>query len=197
MGTQTLKIEGNSRVEVGSLSLGNGTLNITRSAVIIHKTDKINGTLTAESGYLGLNVATTMADKVKADTPSTTGTTPNFVLEVGAPVVFGEDAKVTFGGAAPSSRSPATRRSSSTPPTSTVPRSSRPKASRASSRTMARSRSTARTSPGVPTSSSRTLNRRMPSVRKPFLRASSPPPKPGRTRSATTSGSSRTPTATG
>lgn len=102
MGTQTLKIEGNSRVEVGSLSLGNGTLNIKGSDVIIHKTDKINGTLTAESGYLGINVATTMADKVKADTPSTTGTTPNFVLEVGAPVVFGEDAKVTFGGAATS-----------------------------------------------------------------------------------------------
>lgn len=99
MGTQTLKIEGNSRVEVGSLSLGNGTLNIKGSDVIIHKTDKINGTLTAESGYLGLNVATTMADKVKADT-TTTGTTPNFVLEVGAPVVFGEDAKVTFGGVA-------------------------------------------------------------------------------------------------
>lgn len=100
MGTQTLKIEDNSRVEVGSLSLGNGTLNIKGSDVIIHKTDKINGTLTAESGYLGLNVATSMADKVKADTPSTTGTTPNFVLEVGAPVVFGEDAKVTFGGPA-------------------------------------------------------------------------------------------------
>lgn len=96
-GTQTLNIEGKSRVEVGSLSLGNGTLNIKGSDVIIHKTDKINGTLTAESGYLGLNVATSMADKVKADTPSTTGTTPNFVLEVGAPVVFGEDAKVTFG----------------------------------------------------------------------------------------------------
>ena len=72
MGTQTLKIEGNSRVEVGSLSLGNGTLNIKGSDVIIHKTDKINGTLTAESGYLGLNVATTMADKVKADTTTTT-----------------------------------------------------------------------------------------------------------------------------
>lgn len=99
MGTQTLKIEDNSRVEVGSLSLGDGTLHITGSNVIIHKTDKINGTLTAESGYLGLNVATTMADKVKADT-TTTGTTPNFVLEVGAPVVFGEDAKVTFGGVA-------------------------------------------------------------------------------------------------
>ena len=99
MGTQTLKIEGNSRVEVGSLSLGDGTLHIKGSDVIIHKTDKINGTLTAESGYLGLNVATTMADKVKADT-TTTGTTPNFVLEVGAPVVFGEDAKVTFGGVA-------------------------------------------------------------------------------------------------
>lgn len=100
MGTQTLKIEDNSRVEVGSLSLGDGTLHITGSDVIIHKTDKINGTLTAESSYLGLNVATTMADKVKADTPSTTGTTQNFVLEVGAPVVFGEDAKVTFGGPA-------------------------------------------------------------------------------------------------
>ena len=101
MGTQTLKIEDNSRVEVGSLSLGNGTLNIKGSDVIIHKTDKINGTLTAESGYLGLNVATSMADKIKADT-TTTKTTPNFVLEVGAPVVFGEDAKVTFGGAATS-----------------------------------------------------------------------------------------------
>ena len=102
MGTQTLKIEGNSRVEVGSLSLGNGTLNIENSDVIIHKTDKINGTLTAESGYLGLNVATSMADKVKADTTTTktTTSTPNFVLEVGAPVVFGEDAKVTFGGPA-------------------------------------------------------------------------------------------------
>lgn len=98
-GTQTLNIEGKSRVEVGSLSLGNGTLNIKGSDVIIHKTDKINGTLTAESGYLGLNVATSMADKVKADT-TTTKTTPNFVLEVGAPVVFGEDAKVTFGGSA-------------------------------------------------------------------------------------------------
>lgn len=99
MGTQTLNIEGDSRVEVGSLSLGNGTLNIKGSDVIIHKTDKINGTLTAESGYLGLNVATSMADKVKADR-TTTKTTPNFALEVGAPVVFGEDAKVTFGGVA-------------------------------------------------------------------------------------------------
>lgn len=99
MGTQTLEIKNDSRVEVGSLSLGNGTLNIEKSDVIIHKTDKINGTLTAKSGYLGLNVATSMADKVKADT-TTTKTTPNFVLEVGAPVVFGEDAKVTFGGSA-------------------------------------------------------------------------------------------------
>lgn len=102
MGTQTLNIEGESRVEVGSLSLGNGTLNIKGSDVIIHKTDKINGTLTAESGYLGLNVATSMADKIKADTTTTktTTSTPTLVLEVGAPVVFGEDAKVTFGGPA-------------------------------------------------------------------------------------------------
>ena len=102
MGTQTLEIKNDSRVEVGSLSLGNGTLNIEKSDVIIHNTDKINGTLTAISGYLGLNVATSMADKVKADTTTTKNTTntPTFVLEVGAPVVFGEDAQVTFGGVA-------------------------------------------------------------------------------------------------
>lgn len=39
MGTQTLEIKNDSRVEVGSLSLGNGTLNIENSDVIIHKTD--------------------------------------------------------------------------------------------------------------------------------------------------------------
>ena len=38
MGTQTLKIEDNSRVEVGSLSLGDGTLHITGSNVIIPST---------------------------------------------------------------------------------------------------------------------------------------------------------------
>ena len=44
-----------------------------------------------------------MADKVKADTTTTKTptSTPTFVLEVGAPV-FGEDAKVTFGGPATS-----------------------------------------------------------------------------------------------
>ena len=47
MGTQTLEIKDDSRVEVGSLSLADGTLHITDSDVIIHKTDKINGTLTA------------------------------------------------------------------------------------------------------------------------------------------------------
>ena len=72
MGTQTLEIKNDSRVEVGSLSLGNGTLNIEKSDVIIHKTDKI-----------------------KADTTTTKNTTntPTFVLEVGAPVVFGERAQ--------------------------------------------------------------------------------------------------------
>ena len=188
-GTQTLNIEGKSRVEVGSLSLGNGTL-------------------TAESGYLGLNVATSMADKVKADTPSTTGTTPNFVLEVGAPVVFGEDAKVTFG--------TATKKTADTPSEpekfgaeltfagdTTLKfdaanfnrtRSSRPKEPRARSMPPARSTSKAPTSPGVPTSFSRTLTSPA-SLKKssPSRTASSPPPTPGRTRSATISRLRRTP----
>lgn len=92
-GTQTLQITG-SRVEVGSLSLADGTLNITDSQVIIAKTGTINGTLTAESGYLGLNVSTSMADRVAAQKKAADA---GLVVEVGGPVVLGEKAVVTFG----------------------------------------------------------------------------------------------------
>ncbi len=97
MGAQTLQITG-SRVEVGSLSLADGTLNITNSDVIIAKTGTINGTLTAESGYLGLNVSTSMADRVAAQKKAAdAGAASGLVVEVGGPVVLGEKAVVTFG----------------------------------------------------------------------------------------------------
>lgn len=96
-GAQTLLIN-NSRVEVGSLSLADGTLNITDSQVIIAKTGTINGTLTAESGYLGLNVSTSMADRVAAQKKAAdAGAASGLVVEVGGPVVLGEKAVVTFG----------------------------------------------------------------------------------------------------
>lgn len=96
-GAQTLLIN-NSRVEVGSLSLADGTLNITNSDVIIAKTGTINGTLTAESGYLGLNVSTSMADRVAAQKKAAdAGAASGLVVEVGGPVVLGEKAVVTFG----------------------------------------------------------------------------------------------------
>lgn len=96
-GTQTLQITG-SRVEVGSLSLADGTLNITNSDVIIAKTGTINGTLKAESGYLGLNVSTSMADRVAAQKKAAdAGAASGLVVEVGGPVVLGEKAVVTFG----------------------------------------------------------------------------------------------------
>ena len=210
MGTQTLNIEGKSRVEVGSLSLGNGTLNIKGSDVIIHKTDKINGTLTAESGYLGLNVATSMADKVKADT-TTTKTTPNFVLEVGAPVVFGEDAKVTFGGPATNTTAGTDADKVGAELTFAGATTLKFDAANFNRNALFTAEGTkgkidatgtinlkAPTSPGVPTSFSRTLTSPA-SLKKssPSRTASSPPPTPGRTRSATISRSSRTPTATG
>lgn len=87
MGTQTLEIKDDSRVEVGSLSLADGTLHITDSDVIIHKTDKINGTLTAESGYLGLNVsAKNLVSKIFAGERSTGPDTQliNQILSTGA-----------------------------------------------------------------------------------------------------------------
>ncbi len=105
-GTQTLQITG-SRVEVGSLSLADGTLKITDSDVIIAKTGTINGTLTAESGYLGLNVSTTMADRVaaKQQAADAANNAAGLVVEVGGPVVLGEKAVVTFGTAGTSGNS--------------------------------------------------------------------------------------------
>ena len=108
-GTQTLQITG-SRVEVGSLSLADGTLKITDSDVIIAKTGTINGKLTAESGYLGFNVSTTMADRVAAQQQAAdaANNATGLVVEVGGPVVLGEKAVVTFGTAGTSTTSDTT-----------------------------------------------------------------------------------------
>lgn len=161
-----------------------------------------------------------MADRVAAQKKAAdAGAASGLVVEVGGPVVLGEKAVVTFGTAArrqhrfghghrrrrrsdraPSSRSLATRPSSSTPRASTRARSLRPKAPRArssSTATTTRSSSTAPTSPGAPTSFSTTLIRALSKASSIWVPATLPPPTPGRIRLATTSPSKRTTTANG
>lgn len=98
LGSHTLNIAGGSRVEVGTLNLGTGTLSIEGqwTKFISHNVNKIDGTLVAKSGYVGLNVQHSMSDYISNDKKPLNPT--NLILEVGAPITLGESAKVTFGG---------------------------------------------------------------------------------------------------
>lgn len=99
LGSHTLTINSNSNVEVGSLALNTGVLNVegNDTKFIVHDVKKINGTFTAQSGYVGLNVDHSMADYV---TSQNKAQSTNLTLEVNGPVVLGESAKVIFGEAA-------------------------------------------------------------------------------------------------
>lgn len=97
LGSHTLTINGNSNVEVGSLALNTGVLNVegNDTKFIVHDVKKINGTFTAQSGYVGLNVDHSMADYVTDKTKPQSS--DKLTLEVNGPVMLGESAKVTFG----------------------------------------------------------------------------------------------------
>ena len=97
LGSHTLTIKDSSNVEVGSLALNTGVLNVegNDTKFIVHDVKKINGTFTAQSGYVGLNVDHSMADYV---TSQNKAQSTNLTLEVNGPVVLGESANVTFGG---------------------------------------------------------------------------------------------------
>lgn len=98
LGSHTLNIAGGSRVEVGTLNLGTGTLSIEGpwTKFISHNVNKIDGTLVAKGGYVGLNVQHSMSDYISNDKNPLNPN--NLILEVGAPITLGETAKVTFGG---------------------------------------------------------------------------------------------------
>ncbi len=98
LGSHTLNIAGGSRVEVGTLNLGTGTLSIEGpwTKFISHNVNKIDGTLVAKGGYVGLNVQHSMSDYISNDKKPLNPN--NLILEVGAPITLGETAKVTFGG---------------------------------------------------------------------------------------------------
>ena len=98
LGSHTLNITGGSRVEVGTLNLATGKLNIDDSwaKLIAHDVKKVDGTLIAKKGYVGLNVQHSMADFITNKDKPLEST--HLLLEVGAPITLGESAKVTFGG---------------------------------------------------------------------------------------------------
>lgn len=98
LGSHTLNITGGSRVEVGSLNLATGKLNIddSWSKLIAHDVKKVDGTLIAQKGYVGLNVQHNMADFITNKDKPLEST--HLLLEVGARITLGESAKVTFGG---------------------------------------------------------------------------------------------------
>lgn len=98
LGSHTLHLTGGSRIEVGTLNLTTGKLNIEQdwTKFIAHNVNKIDGTLVGQDGYIGLNVQHSMADYITNDKKPLGPT--NLILEVGAPITLGESAKVTFGG---------------------------------------------------------------------------------------------------
>ena len=91
----------NSKLDVGTLDLQTGAITIDNSKMMVDNVKTLNGSLTLESGYLGLNVTKNIADledkkngaETKSD-PASAGAT----LELGSPVTIGESGKLTIGG---------------------------------------------------------------------------------------------------
>lgn len=103
IGDLTLSVTG-SNLDVGTLDLQTGEITLDNSKMMVDNVKTLNGSLTLQSGYLGLNVTRSVADllgknktETKADpdfTPANAGAT----LEVGSPVSIGESGKLTVGG---------------------------------------------------------------------------------------------------
>lgn len=105
LGDLTLEIS-DSRLDVGTLDLQTGTITVSESAesgtdnvMMIGKVESLNGALTFEQGYLGLNTSKTVADIV--DTKAEQSIVPdgfNATVEIGSAVTIGENGKLTLGG---------------------------------------------------------------------------------------------------
>lgn len=105
LGDLTLEIS-DSRLDVGTLDLQTGTITVSESAesgtdnvMMIGKVESLNGALTFEQGYLGLNTSKTVADIV--DQKAEQSIVPNgfnATVEIGSAVTIGENGKLTFGG---------------------------------------------------------------------------------------------------
>lgn len=103
LGDLTLSVTG-SNLDVGTLDLQTGEITLDNSKMMVDNVKTLNGSLTLQSGYLGLNVTRSVADllgenktETKAD-PDSTPANAGATLEVGSPVTIGESGKLTVGG---------------------------------------------------------------------------------------------------
>lgn len=103
LGDLTLTVT-KSNLDVGTLDLQTGAITLKDSKMMVDNVKTLNGSLTLESGYLGLNVTKNIADledkKDEAETKADPDTAPaGATLELGSPVTIGESGKLTIGGA--------------------------------------------------------------------------------------------------
>ena len=90
-----------SNLDVGTLDLQTGAITLDNTKMMVSNVKTLNGSLTLKSGYLGLNVTSSVADLMKSENEAETKADPDSApatLEVGSPVTIGESGKLTVGG---------------------------------------------------------------------------------------------------
>lgn len=101
LGDLTLKVTEGSNLDVGTLDLQTGEITLDNSKMMVSNVKTLNGSLTLKSGYLGLNVTSSVAKLMKSENEAETKADPDSApatLEVGSPVTIGESGKLTVGG---------------------------------------------------------------------------------------------------
>ena len=96
IGDLTLSVTG-SNLDVGTLDLQTGAITLKDSKMMVDNVKTLNGSLTLESGYLGLNVTSSVADLMKSENEAETKAESSATLEVGSPVTIGANGQLNFG----------------------------------------------------------------------------------------------------